>query len=58
MSIHVALHHATRYRYDRLVGLGPQLVALRPAPHARTRVLSYSLRVGPEPHFLDRKSVV
>jgi uncharacterized protein (DUF2126 family) len=52
MSIHVALHHATRYRYDRLVGLGPQLVALRPAPHARTRVLSYSLRVGPEPHFL------
>jgi uncharacterized protein (DUF2126 family)/transglutaminase-like putative cysteine protease len=53
MSIHVALHHRTRYRYDRLVSLGPQIVRLRPAPHSRTRILSYSLRVLPEKNFIN-----
>ena len=53
MSIHVALNHVTRYRYDRLVALGPQIVRLRPAPHCRTRILSYSLRVLPEKHFIN-----
>jgi uncharacterized protein (DUF2126 family)/transglutaminase-like putative cysteine protease len=53
VSIHVALHHQTRYQYDRLVNLGPQVVRLRPAPHARTRILSYSLRVAPEKHFIN-----
>ncbi len=53
MGIRVALHHRTIYKYDRLVRLSPQIVRLRPAPHARTPVLSYSLRVQPEEQFLN-----
>jgi uncharacterized protein (DUF2126 family) len=53
VSIHVALNHVTRYRYDRPVGLGPQIVRLRPAPHCRTRILSYSLRIEPDEHFIN-----
>src|SRR5882724_6927728 len=53
MSIHIALNHVTHYRYDRLVGLSPQVVRLRPAPHCRTRILSYSLQVRPADHFIN-----
>lgn len=53
MSVHVALNHVTHYRYDRLVALGPQVVRLRPAPHCRSRILSYSLRVSPADHFVN-----
>ena len=53
MAIHVALTHRTTYRYDRTVSLGPQVVRLRPAPHCRTPILSYSLKVEPVKHFIN-----
>ena len=53
MAIRVALTHTSRYRYDRLVMLQPHVVRLRPAPHSRTPILSYSLRVTPADHFLN-----
>ncbi|HEX8956289.1 MAG TPA: transglutaminase family protein [Burkholderiaceae bacterium] len=53
MAIRVALHHKTSYRYDRLVGLSPHEVRLRPAPHARTPILSYSLGIKPKQHFIN-----
>ena len=53
MSTQVALHHLTRYRYDRAVTLSAHEIRLRPAPHCRTPVLSYSLNVKPEQHFIN-----
>ncbi|MBT8340760.1 MAG: transglutaminase family protein [Desulfatitalea sp.] len=53
MGIHVALNHKTSYRYDRRIGLSPQIVRLRPAPHCRTPILGYSMTVTPGEHFLN-----
>ncbi|HTQ37655.1 MAG TPA: transglutaminase family protein [Pirellulales bacterium] len=53
MSIRVALNHRTSYRYDRPVAISPHVVRLRPAPHCRTPIVSYSLRVRPETQFLN-----
>jgi len=53
VSIRVALTHVTHYRYDRPVGLSPQVVRLRPAPHCRTPIHSYSMLVEPAGHFIN-----
>ena len=53
MSIHIALNHVTHYKYDRRVALGPQIMRLRPAPHSRTRILSYSLTIEPAKYFIN-----
>ena len=52
MSIRVALHHKTDYLYNELIQLTPHLVRLRPAPHTRTPVHRYSLKVEPKEHFI------
>ena len=53
MAIRVGLHHVTEYNYDRLVKVGPQVIRLRPAPHSRTPVPSYSLTIEPKNHFIN-----
>ena len=54
MSIQAAIHHVTRYRYDRPIQLGPQTVsspARPPLPHQE--IVAYSLEVEPKAHFLN-----
>jgi uncharacterized protein (DUF2126 family)/transglutaminase-like putative cysteine protease len=53
MEMLVALHHVTHYRYDRPVEMGMQTIRLRPAPHTRAHIQSYSLRVTPAEHFIN-----
>ncbi|MGE5183589.1 MAG: transglutaminase family protein, partial [Acidobacteriota bacterium] len=47
----VVVQHRSRYVYPSPTLLGPQLVRLRPADHARARVESYRLDVSPEHHL-------
>lgn len=53
MSIHAALYHRTTYSFDKEVTIHPHIVRLRPAPHSRTPILSYSLRIEPAGHFIN-----
>ena len=52
MGLQVLLHHRTAYHYSRQVALGPQTIQLRPTPHCRTPIPSYTLAVEPADHTL------
>lgn len=53
MAIHAAIKHSTSYKYDKAIGMSPQVIRLRPAPHTRTPILAYSLKISPENHFIN-----
>ncbi len=53
MAIRVALHHKTRYQFDRPVKLSPHEVRLKPAAHTRTPIHAYSITVTPPEHFIN-----
>lgn len=53
MTIRIAINHRTSYKFDRPVSLSPHTVRLRPAPHSRTPIHSYSLKIKPENHFIN-----
>ncbi len=53
MTIRVALNHNTHYKFDRLVNLSKHTIRLRPGPHCRTPIHSYSLKIKPENHFIN-----
>lgn len=53
MPLRVAIRHHTSYTYDRAVKLSPQIIRLRPAPHARNPIRGYSLNIKPANHFIN-----
>tara|TARA_R110000823_G_scaffold198080_7_gene329210 strand:- start:14958 stop:18350 length:3393 start_codon:yes stop_codon:yes gene_type:complete len=53
VAIRVAVRHNTHYQFDRPVSIAPHILRLRPAPHCRNRIYSYSLKVLPEKHFIN-----
>ena len=53
MSLKVVLSHKTHYKYDRFISLSPHIIRLRPAPHSRTPIEAYSLKITPENHFIN-----
>ena len=53
MSIIAALHHVSHYHYNLPATLGMQTVRLRPAPHVRSNIQAYSLKVSPKDHFIN-----
>ncbi len=53
MALKVVLSHKTHYNYDKKVNLSPHIIRLRPAPHSRTPIEAYSLKIKPENHFIN-----
>lgn len=53
MALKVAISHKTSYLFDRKVNLSPHIFRLRPAPHSRIPIESFSLKITPEDHFFN-----
>ncbi len=53
MSLKVVISHKTHYKYDRAISLSPHIIRLRPAPHSRTPIEAYSLKIKPDNHFIN-----
>ena len=53
MGIRVAIHHKMHYDYDRFIEVSPQVIRLKPAPHSRTPIHAYSLKIAPADHFIN-----
>jgi uncharacterized protein (DUF2126 family)/transglutaminase-like putative cysteine protease len=53
VGIKVALEHRTSYKFDRTVKIFPHEIRLRPAPHSRTPIEAYSLKIEPAEHFVN-----
>lgn len=53
MSIQVAIKHTTHYQFDHFINVSPHIIRLKPAPHCRTPIISYSLNISPKKHFIN-----
>lgn len=53
MSIKVSISHKTRYTFDKHINVAPHVFRLRPAPHSRTPIEAYSLKISPKNHFIN-----
>ncbi len=53
MALKIVIAHKTNYKYDRKVNLSPHIFRLRPAPHCRTLIEAYSIKIRPEKNFFN-----
>ncbi|WP_416442314.1 DUF2126 domain-containing protein [Leeuwenhoekiella sp. A16] len=53
MALKIVISHKTIYKYDRPVKLSPHIFRLRPAPHSRTPIENYSIKIKPENQFFN-----
>jgi uncharacterized protein (DUF2126 family)/transglutaminase-like putative cysteine protease len=53
MTIRVALRHSSRYQFDKPVQVFPHHIRLKPAPHCRTPIDSYSLKISGGEYFIN-----
>lgn len=53
MTIRVALKHSTRYDFDKAVAVAAHHIRLKPAPHCRTPIDAYSLKIEGGEHFIN-----